>query len=139
MSIPDALMLKYYTLLTDDPLDTIKAMHPRDAKVNLAKIIISRFYSQELARQAEEEFNRVFSEKQTPTDIPSIAVPAGTPLPDVLVEAGICKSKNEARRMIKQNAVEADGVKVTDEAYQVRAAATFKIGSRRFLKVDIRS
>ncbi len=137
MSIPDELMLKYYTLLTDENLDEVRKMHPKEAKVKLARIIIARFYSQELAGQAEEEFNRVFSEKQVPSEVPVLPVAAGTPLPDALVAAGICKSKNEARRLIKQNAVEADGTKITDENYPVDKPATFKVGSRRFLKVEI--
>ncbi|MGE5308324.1 MAG: tyrosine--tRNA ligase [Deltaproteobacteria bacterium] len=136
MSIPDELMYKYFTLLTDENLDEVRAMHPRQAKAKLAGIIITRFYSGELARQAEEEFNRVFSAKETPQEMPVAVISGHVPLADLLVSNGICKSKNEARRLVKQNAVEFDGVKVTDENLTVTTPGIVKVGSRRFLKVE---
>lgn len=137
MSIPDELMLKYYTLLTDEDLATVKSMHPRDAKSRLAQEIITRFYSPELARQAAEEFTRVFSAKEIPQEMPSVQVSARSPLVDVLVTAGLCKSKNEARRLIKQNAVEFDGARVTDQEFTVSAGGVLKVGARRYVRVGV--
>ena len=137
MSIPDELMYKYYILLTDENIDEVKKLHPRDAKVKLAKIIITRFYSQALADNAEGEFTRVFSAHEMPQEMPALAVAPKTPLVDALVTSGLCKSKNEARRLVKQNAVEFNGSKVSDEAMVVEQAGVLKVGSRRYLKIEI--
>jgi tyrosyl-tRNA synthetase len=136
MSISDELMGKYYTLLTDESSDDVAGMHPRDAKAKLAKIIIARFYSQELADCAEEEFIRVFSGKETPREMPIVRCDGNPALVDVLVSGGLCKSKNEARRLIKQGGVEFGGTRVTDEGFTVTSDAIVKVGSRRYLKIE---
>ena len=135
MSIPDEMMYKYYTLLTDEQLEQVKALHPRQAKARLATAIITQYYSTELAKKAEEEFDRVFSSKELPEDMPHARCAFPASCVDIMVEAGLCKSKNEARRLIKQNAVEYEGSRITDENYSLSGPGILKVGSRRFLKV----
>jgi tyrosyl-tRNA synthetase len=72
MSISDQMMLRYYDLLTDIPLSEIRAAHPKEAKINLAKIFVARFYGQKEAEKAAEEFNRVFSEKSLPSNMKGV-------------------------------------------------------------------
>ena len=69
MSISDALMLKYYELLTDLDLNEVKAMHPRDAKVKLACEIIRQYHGEKEAEKARLEFERVFAKKEAPMDL----------------------------------------------------------------------
>ena len=135
MSISDDLMIKYYTLLTDDDLEAVKKLHPKEAKVNLAKEIIRQYHGLGVAEMAAQEFNRVFSNKEAPDNMPEFKISGSKNIVDLIAESGICKSKNEVRRMLKQNAVEFEGKKVTDESFSVSVTGILKIGSRRFLKI----
>ncbi|MDD4909002.1 MAG: tyrosine--tRNA ligase [Candidatus Omnitrophica bacterium] len=136
MSISDELMLKYYTLLTDEDLDAVKAMHPKDAKVKLAQIIITQYHSQEAAEQAKGEFEKVFSKKELPDDIATLNLGQPKSILDVMAEAGLSKSRNESRRLIKQNAVEFNNARITDENYAINTSGVLKVGSRRFIKIE---
>ena len=137
MSISDELMLKYYMLLTDNDLDEIKALHPKEAKVRLAKTIIAQYYSAKIADGAAEEFSRVFSGKELPQDMAEFKSSAGKLVVDIIVESGQVKSKNEVRRLIQQSAVEFEGVKISDINAVIGRPGVLKIGSRRFLKIII--
>lgn len=135
MSISDDLMIKYYTLLTDENIDAVRAMHPKEAKVKLAKSIIAQYYSSNIADQAAEEFNRVFSSGELPQDMPEFKISGEIPVVDVVVASGQVKSKNEARRLILQGGLEFEGVKVSDVNAKISAPGVLKIGSRRFLRI----
>lgn len=123
MSISDDLMWRYYELLTDLSIAEIDVLrksatsgerNPRDIKAELAKSIVSDFYSDGEAQKAEEEFNRIFKSKQGPEEIEEKMVPAGKrSLPHLLVEVGLAPSKAEARRLIEQGGVYLDGVRCT--------------------------
>jgi len=136
MSIPDILMYKYYELLTDEDLAVVKKMHPKDAKVNLAKIIITHYHSQANAEKEAEEFSRVFSQKEVPQDIEEFKSDGKKSILTILLESKLVTSGNEARRLIKQQAVAFENKKI-DEDFVPKATGILKIGSRRFLKVVI--
>ncbi len=139
MSIDDQLMMRYYELLTSRNLDEIKSLHPMEAKKRLAEEIIERFYSRDTAVTAREEFEGVFScRKSIPADIPSYAVEGDKRwLPHILTVSGVTKSNSEAIRLIREKAVEIDGIKVTDSdmELQVGREQIIKIGKRRFIKI----
>lgn len=135
MSIRDETMLKYYTLLTDEDMEKIQQMHPKEAKVNLAKILISRYHSAEAAEKAHAEFERVFSAKEIPQEMAEFTLGGPRNIVDIITESGCVKSRNEARRLIKQNGVEFDNKKVLDGNFIIEHSGIIKIGSRRFLKV----
>jgi len=144
MSIPDSLMPNYYTLLTDLPADEITVLtnadktHPRQAKADLAKRIVAQYHSTKAAEAAAAEFDRIFAEKKTPTDMPEIRVPAGPiNIIDLILAAEFAPSKKEARRLIQQNAVTLDDEKITDINANVEAkpGAVLKVGKRRFGKI----
>jgi tyrosyl-tRNA synthetase len=137
MSISDELMFKYFTLLTDDDLDAVKRMHPKEAKERLAQHIISHYDSPLAAEQAKQEFKRVFSAKEMPLDMPALELPGPRGILEIISISGITKSRNEARRLIQQGAVTLDGVKIDDENYQINKTGILKVGSRRFLKVIV--
>ncbi|MDD4940804.1 MAG: tyrosine--tRNA ligase [Candidatus Omnitrophica bacterium] len=135
MSISDELMIKYYTLLTDDDINGINAMHPKEAKVRLAKSIIAQYYSPQIADEAAAEFSRVFASKELPQDMAEYRISGETNIVDIMVAGGQVKSKNEARRLIQQGGIEFDNVKVIDVNARISSSGVLKIGSRRFLKV----
>jgi len=135
MSVSDGLMLKYYTLLTDEDLKEVKSLHPKEAKMRLAEAIVRGYHGKEAAQQARAEFERVFSRKEAPQDMREFVLSQAKPAVAVLVESGLVKSGNEARRLIKQGAVFFEGVKIESEDFVLQGSGILKAGSRRFLKV----
>jgi len=140
MSLSDKVMLRYYELLTSRDIDEIKAIHPMEAKKRLAQDMVERFYDAEVARKAREEFERIFSVREgIPTNVPVYAVRNGKRwLPHVLTDSGMTKSNSEAIRLIKNGAVEINGVKVKDINIELPLGAEqiVKVGKRRFIKIS---
>ncbi len=141
MSIPDNLMTNYFTLLTDVPAEEIATLcdagktHPREAKAKLGRLIVEQFHDAAAAQAASDEFDRVFADKQKPTDMPEIRIPAGPiGLVSLITTAGFAKSNGEARRLIKQNAVSINDEKINDIDAEVDPAegAVLRVGKRRF-------
>lgn len=149
MSISDELMLKYYELLSDISLDKLRilkeeicngSVHPRDAKVNFAKEIITRFHSKEAADAAHENFDKMFRDKEVPEDIEVVTIKkseTGTWLPKLLSTIGMVTSTSEGKRMVQQGGVHINGVKVISEEITLDAVneLTIKVGKRKFKKV----
>lgn len=147
MSISDELMWRYYELLTDlTEAEIVRKrgevsqgiLNPRAAKVDLAKRVITDFHSAEAASAAEEEFDRVFKHRELPDVIPEIEIAAGTwKLPRLLVETKLVPSMAEARRLIEQGGVRADGERIsqTNAEIELKQAQTVvvQVGKRRHL------
>ena len=137
MSIPDNLILKYVELLTDlDIAEVKKTSNPRNQKAVLAREIVRIYHGQKEAEKAKEEFNKIFRNKETPSDIRKMRMPE-MPILDLLVEAGLAPSKSEAKRLILQGAVKIDGVVQKDWQIVVKPVNGMKIqvGSRKFLEL----
>jgi len=146
MSIPDTLMRNYFTLLTDMPAQKIDVLvdpeqtHPKQAKVQLGKLIVEQYHGHDAADAAAAEFDRVFAKGNVPADMEEIRVEsAEIGIIDLVVTAGFAKSKGEARRLITQNAVSLDDEKLTDPHAQVtlEAGQVLKVGKRRFGRIVI--
>jgi tyrosyl-tRNA synthetase len=137
MSISDELMLKYYELLTDCDLNDVRAMHPKEAKVKLAGEIIRQYHSKVDAEKAQSEFERVFSKKELPQDMPEFKTDGKKTVLVILQESGLVQSGNEARRLLKQGAVIFNDGKIDKDSFILDKAGVLKVGSRRFLKVII--
>ncbi len=151
MSISDDLMWRYWLLLTDRTADEIEAMrtavsegrrHPMDVKKDLAQTLVAEFHSPGEAVAAREEFERVFSNKNVPADIPEVELVAGgsqMPLAAVLREAGLVASNSQARRLMQQGAVRVDGAVIRDPKATVSATSgavlLLQAGKRRFARV----
>ncbi len=149
MSISDELMWRYYELLSDRTMAEIERMkreikngslHPKKVKEDLAWEITARFHGKDEADRAREEFNRVFSRHSLPSDIPvlSLGNREDTDLASVLVDAGLCKSRSEVKRLCRQNAISVDGARIVDPLYSLlplEGEKVIKVGKRRFLKV----
>ncbi len=143
MSIPDALMLRYYELLTDEDLAAVKGMHPMEAKQKLAGLLVKQFHGEPAARAAEGHFNQVFRKRETPEEIKEFKVPAAlikegkvSPV-DLLAESKLAPSRAEAKRLIQQGAVDLDGARLADPNTPIspKSGAILKVGKRQFLKI----
>lgn len=134
MSLSDALMWKYVELLTDRDPAPLKALHPMEAKKTLAADLVARYYGADAAAKARAHFETVFSKKGHPDDIPVYRVSRSpVSLLALMVEAGLAPSKNEARRLLGQGAVELAGERVTeDREITVHSPLLIKVGKRQF-------
>ena len=138
MSISDTLMWRYYELLTTEDVSSVKAMHPMEAKLNLASTIVARYHSPSAAADARAEFRQKFSEREFPVESAERTVLSAEPMPlvAVITKAGLAPSKTEARRLIAQGGVELDGEKVTDGDRILPAEPgreyRLKVGKKRF-------
>ena len=142
MSISDELMWDYYLLLTDYSEEDIekfkKEWHPMEAKKHLAELIVSRFHSGELAKEAREWFERTYSKKKFPEDAPLVELPEReiTAL-ELLLRLGAVSSKNEGRRIIQGGGLRINYVKVSDPNQRIELTEELKVqvGKKKFYRV----
>ncbi len=152
MSVSDELMWPYYDLVTDRSLGEIAALrdrvtsgalHPMDAKMQLAEEIVARFHGSDPAARAAAEFQRVFRERQAPEAPPIRTLPRGEArrLTTVMVELELAPSRSEAERLLKQGAVEIDGERTSDVKRELDLSQPGEIllraGKKKFLRVRI--
>ncbi|MCM8803763.1 MAG: tyrosine--tRNA ligase [Candidatus Omnitrophica bacterium] len=147
MSIPDNLMEDYFSLLTDVKADIYKDMikeNPRDAKAFLAKEVVKIFFSEKNAIEAEKEFNKIFREKDIPTEIPEIEIKeeminlnGEIEILELISKTNMVSSKSEGRRLITQNAVKIDGEVISNPFMRIKLkdGMIIKIGKRKFFKL----
>ena len=123
MSIPDTLITRYYSLLTDvSQAELVKmdkdiesnSINPRDIKMKLAHMITEEYHGKEGADKAQEEFINVVSNKGIPEDIESVKIESDTNILDLLVNLKFVQSKGEAKRLIQGGGVKIDGEKISD-------------------------
>ncbi len=149
MSLSDEMMWKYYTLCTDLTPAEIAArqasLHPMEAKRELAKSIIRDFHDPASADAAEEEFRRVFSDRQAPAEIEEVSLPSASEpqlLFKIIVAARLSESNKDAQRVIAQGGVLVDDAKVSDPRATLDASPgksyVLKVGKRRFARVGFR-
>ncbi len=150
MSISDALMLRYYELLTTEDLAGVKAAHPMEAKQALAALIVARYHGAEAGQQARAAFQQKFQEREFPSepDVRLILTLADLregqtiSLVDLVVKTGLVPSKSEARRLIIQGGLEVDEQKQSDANAVLPIVAgrayRLKIGRRKFALVELR-
>lgn len=147
MSIPDALMMRYYMLVTDVPVDEQQRMaaaledgslHPRDAKMRLGWEIVNLYHGAEAADAAQAEFVRVFQQGDLPTDLETLTVAAGEVwLPQLLQDAGMATSNSDAKRAISQGAVRVNGEKVGAENYTFADGDVLQVGKRKYKRITL--
>jgi len=149
MSIPDSLIMRYFTLCSDYDEKRLKkveqalesrSVNPMELKKELAYDIVKLYHSEDAAREARERFEYVFQKRKgVPEDIPVVNMKKGEAVwvVELMKRAGVISSSSEGIRLINQGAVEMDGVKVTDPKGKLlfEHKAVFKVGKRRFFKV----
>ncbi len=153
MSISDALMRRYYELLTTEDLALVNKAHPMEAKQSLAQMIVARYHGPEAGREARGLFQQKFQAREFPeqpdalvrltsSDVKDAAAPS-IGLVDLIAKTGLVPSKSEARRLIAQGGVEIDEQKLTDAnaAVSLRAGKPLRlrIGRRKFAVAEYRA
>jgi tyrosyl-tRNA synthetase len=153
MSIPDELMWSYYELVTDRTEKEIAQLkngvaagklHPMDAKMKLAEEVVSVFQGVEAGRKAAENFQRVFRDRQAPTESPEFKIPAGEPrrISALLVDSGTVPSRSEAERLIKQGGIELIGDALAMNVQRSIALIKgethlLRVGKKKFLRIIV--
>jgi len=151
MSIPDSLVYSYFELVTDVPstrLTEIKkklsddSINPKSLKEELGEIIVRMYHSQETAVKARDEFERVFSKRELPEEIPEFDCKIygdSIWIIKLLTDTKMASSNGEARRLIKGGGISIDGEKVTDENLELKLNDNMllKVGKRRFLRLRL--
>lgn len=150
MSISDALMLRYYELLTTEELAHVQTLHPMEAKQALAELIVARYHGTEAGREARREFQQKFQKQEFP-DEPDVRLALASSdlrdgqaisLVDLIAKTELVPSKSEARRLIAQGGVEIDGHKQNDANSALILAPgrqyRLKIGRRKFAIVEFK-
>ena len=153
MSLPDHLMFRYFELATMLSIEeqrhlkdglTQGVLHPRDIKMRLAREIVTIYHGKEAALQAEEEFKRVFQQKELPEDIPDFNLAPIVLdsqgfiwLPKLMLLAGLASSTSEGRRLIQQGGVKINGEKITDPAYKLIPVngMVIQAGKRKYVRL----
>lgn len=146
LALTDEQMWHYYDLLSaisPEDLQKRKLGHPKEAKILLAQEIVTRFHGETSALAAAQEFDKIFAKKELPTDIEEKVLPkqgGAISLIEVMAQNGLASSKSDARRLIAQNAVSLNDVRVADPETQLATSQSYllKVGKRRFLQIKFR-
>ncbi len=148
MSIPDILIWHYFKLLTNLPLKEIELIKdkvyktlltPKEAKLRLAKEIVSLLHNAKSAQKAEREFERIFKEKKLPSKIPEIKISRKSlNILDLLVKTKLASSKAEAKRLVLQKGVKIDSQIQEDwqKVIQIKRGQVVQVGKRKFVRVS---
>ncbi len=148
LSIPDNLIYNYFELATDiskNELSEIKnkledgETNPRNLKRQLARTFVRMYYDEQTAKNAEEEFDKIFIKKDVPDDIPEFNLSAFPEINimDLIVKVEFAPSKGEARRLVMQGGVSIDGEKINDikTSIKIKDGQILKVGKRKFAKL----
>jgi tyrosyl-tRNA synthetase len=144
MSIPDSAMPLFAKLVTrwhprevSDFETGLKSefIHPRDAKMKLAREITATYYGEGEAEKAQESFVLLFQQGNIPTDIPEYSLQPGQSVTDVLISARLVTSKSEGRRMVEQKGVKLDGEIILEFDADFPHPGVLQVGKRRFVRV----
>lgn len=148
MSIPDHLMPQWYRLAAGAPPEEVAqlevdledgSVHPGEAKRDLARRIVDRYWGQGAGVGAESHFDMLFRDRTAPADLPthSVGDEGEVWVPKLLADTGLVTSSSEARRMIAQGAVRIDGVPLTTETASRGdlVGTVLQVGKRRFVRL----
>lgn len=141
MSIPDHQILPYFELVTDLEFEAlekvkqeIKGGNPRDAKAHLAHLIVEMVRDAPAAEAAEAEFNRIFRDKEMPSDIPTFDLPhKKLGVVDLLIATRLTESRSQAVRLIEQGGVRVQGKRISSPKAEIEVTdLLIQVGKRRF-------
>ncbi|MFP6337133.1 tyrosine--tRNA ligase [Helicobacter pylori] len=147
MSVSDDLMWRYYTLLSAKTLEEIEdlkhgilnqTLHPKAVKEDLASEIVARYYDNDQAIKAKEQFSKVFSANLLPEILSESDFDEGVGILDVLKQIGFCPSTSQARRDIQGGGVKINQEVIKNESYRfVKGNYVIQLGKKRFMKLNI--
>ena len=145
MSMTDDLIIKYFVLCTDVPLKEIDEIdaglkagdNPRDAKMRLAREIVTLYHSKEAGRKAEQEFINIFKKGGTPDEMPEFKLKGKMNIIDLLEKCELIDSRSDAKRVIQQGGVKINDKKADDvnEVIELKKGMIIQVGKRRFAKI----
>lgn len=148
LSIPDNLIYTYFVLTTDVPEERLveiqrqlndEKINPRDLKRELARTLVAMYHNEEAAKNAEEEFDRIFINKGLPDELPEFKINEGKEINiiELIVLVNFAPSKGEARRLVTQGGVSVDGEKINDplQIIKIHPGMILKVGKRKFVKL----
>ena len=143
MSVSDDMMFRYFELVTrvsEEEIQALRKLHPKEAKKRLAWTVKAMYQGEAGAREGEAHFSRVVQGKEVPQkiELARVVTPSeGEPAWKVIVMSGLVPSNSEARRQIRQGAVEVDGTRVVDPNEPLQAGREYliRVGKRRFKRV----
>jgi tyrosyl-tRNA synthetase len=144
MSVPDIAMPAFFRLVTrwtPEQIAAIEAdlksekLHPRDAKMKLAREIVASLFSDQEAEEAEKAFINLFQNGNLPTEMPEFKLISGKQVVDVLMDAGLCATRSEARRLVDQKGVRLDSEILADAQAPFPHKGVLQVGKRRFVKI----
>jgi tyrosyl-tRNA synthetase len=146
MKVSDELMVDFYTLLTDENLDKMKALHPMEAKKGLAQRLTGDFHGAQAGQAERTFFDETFSKKKAPSDVQELVLANGESTltwSQYLTKIGAVKSRKEATRLIAQGGVKINDEKLaTDGPLEAHSAAQplqLKVGKHKFYRVRFAS
>lgn len=142
LSIEDRLITTYMECCTDISMEEIreiekktgKGQNPMPFKKQLAAKIVRLYHGEAAAKKAAEEFTKVFSDRELPSDIPEVKAKKGELLLDLLLRAKLISSKSDGRRVIDQQGIHLNDATITD-VNAPAAAGTYKVGKRKFIQI----
>ncbi len=148
MSLPDNMILRYFTLVTDYSLHQLKEIeqnlkdpscNPMKLKKELGRTIVTSYYSEEISFEAQKSFENIFSKNKLPENIKEVKIDnlsADNELFRLLTKYDMVKSNGEAKRLIKHGAIKVNDEKVTDFEFELEISKEYivKVGKRRFIK-----
>lgn len=146
MSITDDLIVSYFELTTDLTLEEIATIkkelaegeNPKNLKMRLAREIVALYYDEAAAKQAEKDFQEVFSNKGLPDKIEIKKLKEDKyNIIDLVTETGLSPSTSETRRMIQGGGIKIDGEKIEtiEEEIDISKERLLQVGKRKFIKV----
>lgn len=137
MSISDELMIQYYELLTDENLDDVRKLHPMEAKKNLAGEIVRQYHGEEARKLALRDFENKFQKRDPFTELKLETKLLKPSLSEFLIAEKICSSKGEYKRLIEQDAIEMNGIRLKEIDFKLEPSKEYhiKVGKKRFLKI----
>lgn len=148
MSLKDELITKYFILCTALDLSEIEMIkkeiennktNPRDAKIKLAKEIVTTYHDKEKAQKAEEYFINTFSKKEVPEDIQTAHTLKGEKLSDILLRNKLVSSTSDFKRLVDSGSITdmSNNKKIDNYNYLITGTAIFKVGKHRFVKIEV--
>jgi tyrosyl-tRNA synthetase len=143
MSIPDALMARYYNLLTELPADELPAfksgkVHPMEAKKRLAGTIVEEYHGASARERALTYFESKFQRREVPADAPAYRIAEPMWICELMKQLNFAPSTSEARRLLSQGAVRVDGQTVSDVNFQFSPGNhhVLEVGKRRVARIE---
>lgn len=148
LSVSDELMWRFYELLSQKSIQEIKdlqegvknkSLHPKKVKEDLAMELVEKYHGKGSGLKAKEEFEKIFTKKDIPSEMAEFTFEQGAWICQVLVDSNLVKSTSQARRDVKANAVSLNQKKISDEKLNLeKGEYILQKGKKSFARIIIK-